>query len=110
VSSAPASTPAGLSAAATPPTVVKRYYAAISRHAYQRAWELGGDHTGVTHQQFLAGFQGTQRDAVTILTWTGDQVTASIAAFQTDGTVKKFAGSYLVDNGVITSFNVNQVG
>ena len=110
VSSAPASTPAGLSAAAPPPTVVKRYYAAISRHAYQRAWELGGDHTGVTHQQFLSGFQGTRRDAVTILTWTGDQVTASIAAFQTDGTVKKFAGSYLVHYGVVTSFNVHQVG
>ncbi len=110
VSGAPASTPAGLSAAATPPTVVKRYYAAISRHAYQRAWELGGDHTGVTHQQFLGGFQGTRRDVVIILTWTGDQVTASIAAFQTDGTVRKFAGSYLVHYGVITSFNVHQVG
>ena len=110
VSSAPASTPAVVSAPATPPTVVKRYYAAISRHAYQRAWELGGDHTGVTHQQFLAGFQGTQRDAVTILTWTGDQVTASIVAFQTDGTVKKFAGSYVVQTGVIISFNVHLVG
>ncbi len=109
-SSGPASTPAVVSAPATPPTVVKRYYAAISRHAYQRAWELGGDHTGVTHQQFLAGFKGTQRDAVTILTWTGDQVTASIVAFQTDGTVKKFAGSYVVQTGVIISFNVHLVG
>ncbi len=109
-SGAPTTAGTVVAAATPPPAVVRRYYTAISRRAYQRAWELGGDHTGVTYQQFLTGFQGTRRDVATILTWTGDRVTASIAAFQTDGTVKKFAGSYVVERGVITSFDVHQVG
>jgi hypothetical protein len=97
-------------AAPVPPAItVRRYYAAISRRNYERAWLLGGDHTGRTHAQFVAGFSGTQRDVVTILKSGGDQVAASIVAVQTDGTVKKFAGTYVVTNGVITSFNVNPV-
>jgi serine/threonine-protein kinase len=108
-SSAPATSRA-VPVAASPATIVRRYYAAISRRNYQRAWLLGGDHTGRTYAQFVAGFSGTQRDVVTILKSGGDQVAASIVAVQTDGTVKKFAGTYVVTNGVITSFNVNPVG
>ena len=102
--------PAAVSAPASPPTVVKRYYAAISRRDYGRAWKLGGDNTRTSYPQFVAGFSHTQRDTVTILTWTGDQVTAKIAAFQTDGSVRYFQGAYVVGNGVITSFNVHQAG
>ena len=35
---------------------------------------------------------------------------ADIVAVQADGSVKKFEGTYLVRSGVITSFNVHQVG
>jgi len=105
-----ASTAPAVSANASPPTVVKRYYAAISRRGYARAWKLGGDNTRTSYPQFVAGFDRTRRDAVTILTWTGDQVTAKIAAFQTDGSVMYFQGAYVVGNGIITSFNVHQVG
>ena len=108
-SSAPG-TGRAVSVAATPPTVVKRYYAAISRRAYERAWKLGGDNTKTSYAQFAAGYSGTRRDVVTILTWTGNQVTAKIAAFQTNGAVKEYQGTYLVRSGVITSFNVHQVG
>jgi hypothetical protein len=89
--------------------VVKRYYAAISRRAYGRAWKLGGDNTKTSYPQFVAGYRGTRRDEVTILTWTGDQVTAKISAFQANGAVKQYQGTYLVRSGVITSFNVRQV-
>ena len=102
--------PAVVSAPASPPTVVKRYYAAISRRDYGRAWKLGGDNTRTSYPQFVAGFSHTRRDVVTILTWTSGQVTAKIAAFQTDGSVRYFQGAYVVGNGVITSFNVHQVG
>ena len=102
------SAPAG-SGAVSPPLVVKRYYAAISRRAYARAWKLGGDNTKTSYPQFMAGYRGTRRDVVTILTWTGNQVTAKIAAFQTNGAVKQYQGTYLVRSGVITSFNVRQV-
>ena len=108
-SSAPATSRA-VSVAASPPMVVKRYYAAISRRAYERAWKLGGDNTKTSYPQFTAGYSGTRRDVATILTWTGNQVTAKIAAFQTNGAVKEYQGTYVVRSGVITSFNVHQVG
>ena len=109
-SSGASTAPAVVSAPASPPTVVKRYYAAISRRDYGRAWKLGGDNTTASYPHFVAGYDHTRRDVVTILTWTGDQVTAKIAAFQTDGTVRYFQGAYVVGNGVITSFNVHQLG
>ena len=37
-------------------------------------------------------------------------VTARFTAVQTDGTVQYFAGSYVVQGGVIVRFLVNQVG
>ena len=111
VASSGASTaPAVVSAAASPPVVVTRYYAAISHRDYRQAWTLGGDNTRTTYPQFVAGFDHTKRDVVTILTWTGHLVTAKIAAFQTDGSVTYYQGAYVVGNGVITSFNVHQAG
>jgi serine/threonine-protein kinase len=107
------STPAtggGVSVPATPATVVRRYYAAISRRDYARAWKLGGDNTKTSYAQFAAGYSQTRRDVVTILKSAGDQVAAGIVAVQADGSVKKFEGTYLVRSGVITSFNVHQVG
>ncbi len=108
-SSGPATSRA-VSVAATPATVVRRYYAAISRRDYARAWKLGGDNTKTSYPQFVAGYSQTQRDVVTILKSASDQVAASIVAVQTDGSVKKFEGTYLVRSGVITSFNVRQTG
>jgi hypothetical protein len=107
------STPAtgrAVSVPATPATVVRRYYAAISRRDYARAWKLGGDNTKTSYKQFVAGYSQTQRDVVTILKSASDQVAASIVAVQANGSVKKFEGTYLVRSGVITSFNVHQVG
>ena len=93
-----------------PPTVVKRYYAAISRRAYLRAWQLGGDHTTSSFASFKAGYSDTVRDVVTITGWKGDTVTAVFKAVHTDGTVVSYVGTYVVGNGVITSFNVRQGG
>jgi DNA-binding HxlR family transcriptional regulator len=46
---------------------------------------------------------------VTIENVSGDVVTAQLRALQTDGTVKKFQGTYTVINGKISSSNVGQV-
>jgi serine/threonine-protein kinase len=94
----------------SPPTVVKRYYAAISRRAYLRAWDLGGDHTTSSFSNFKAGYSTTVRDVVIITGWKGDTVTADFKALHTDGTVLSYAGVYVVGNGIITTFNVHQVG
>ena len=99
-----------VAAAVSPPMVVKRYYAAISRRAYLRAWDLGGDHTTSSFSSFKAGYSTTVRDVVIITGWKGDTVTADFKALHTDGTVLNYAGTYVVGSGVITSFNVHQVG
>jgi hypothetical protein len=105
-----ASSSSAVETAAAPPTVVKRYYAAISRRAYLRAWQLGGDHATSSFSSFKAGFSTTKRDLVVITGWTGDTVTADFKAVHTDGTVLSYMGTYVVTNGVITSFSVHQAG
>jgi hypothetical protein len=110
VSTSSSPTAGAVVAAVEPPTVVKRYYAAISRRAYQRAWQLGGDHATSSFSSFKAGFSSTARDVVVITGWTGDTVTADFKAVHTDGTVLSYMGTYIVGNGVITSFSVHQVG
>jgi serine/threonine protein kinase len=92
----------GAKAAAT----VKEYFAAINHHRWAVAWRLSG-RTG-TFAQFRAGFKGTLHDTVTIESTNGNVVTASLAAHQTDGTVKDYSGTYTVTNGVISSTSVKQ--
>ena len=106
-----ASAPPSGTAAATPAGTVQAYYAAISRHQYLRAWNLGGKNSGghLTFSQFEAGFSTTKADKVTIVSHAGDAVTARLAALQTDGSVKNFVGKYVVQDGVITTFEVAPV-
>ena len=118
--------PASSSAAATPSTpassgpptappppdapaaTVRAYYTAINNHRYARAWQLGGRNSGTTYQDFVSGFATTAHDTVTIQSVSGDVVTAQVTAEQTDGTVKTYQGTYTVNGGVITQFNVQQ--
>jgi len=108
-----ATSPAG-SATATPPVTtpagtVQAYYAAINGHHYARAWRLGGRNSGTSYPNFVSGYATTQHDTVTILSVSGNVVTARVAALQTDGTVKTYQGTYTVSNRVISHFNVHQV-
>jgi len=112
------SVPASSSALPAPPSppppgvlaaTVRAYYAAINNHRYARAWRLGGRNTGETYHAFVSGFATTAHDTVTIQSVSGDVVTAQLDAEQTDGTVKAYQGSYTVEGGVITEFNVHQV-
>ena len=96
-------------AAATAAGTVQAYYAAISSHQYLRAWNLGGKNNGGTFSQFEDGFSTTKADKVTIVSHAGDAVTARLAALQTDGSVKDFLGKYLVQDGVITTFQVTPI-
>ena len=110
-----ATSPAGSATAAPPPPVstpagtVQAYYAAINRHHYARAWRLGGSNSGSSYASFVSGYATTQHDTVTILSVSGNVVTARVAALQTDGTVKTYQGTYTVSNGVISQFNVHLV-
>jgi hypothetical protein len=92
----------------TPSQVVQAYYQAINQKQYQRAWALGGKNTGQSYSSFVAGYQGTASVAVQINSVSGDVVTVQLTANQTDGTVKTYAGTYTVQDGVITVPDVHQ--
>ena len=109
----PAPTPSasqttGASAAGTPALIVREYFAAINRHQYRVAWHLDSG-SGQSLAAFEAGYADTKRDKVTILSVRGDVVRARLTALQTDGTVKKFQGTYTVINNIITAADVNPV-
>jgi serine/threonine protein kinase len=93
--------------ARSPAATVKAYIAAINGHHYQRAWKLGG-RNGPSHPylNFVRGYDTTARDTVHIVSVSGDVVTARLTAQQTDGIVKTYQGTYTVQNGVITKFDV----
>lgn len=93
-----------------PTATVRAYIAAINGHHYARAWRLGGRNTGGSYVGFVSGFTGTAKDTLTILSVSGHVVTARLTARQTDGTVNTYQGTYSVHHGVITGFNVVQVG
>lgn len=103
----PASPPP--SQTAGPAATVHAYFAAINTGDYQRAWSLGGRNTGQSYASFVAGHATTAKDTVTILSVSGDVVTARLTAAETDGTIKVYEGSYTVRNGVIVHFDVHQV-
>jgi Protein kinase domain len=97
---------AGLAPAAT----VRAYFAAINRHDYAKAWALGGKNIATSYSVFANGFKGTAKDKVTVESVAGGVVTVKLAAVQTDGSVKHFAGTYTVANGVITQSQIQSVG
>lgn len=84
------------------------YFAAINAHDYQRAWDLGGKNVqSGSFSSFEQGFSTTASDTVTIVSTTGDTVSMQLDAAQTDGTHQLYAGTYTVQNGVITSASVH---
>jgi cytoskeletal protein RodZ len=92
-----------------PAATVRAYIAAINGHDYARAWSLGGRNTSGSYAGFISGFSTTAKDTLTILSVSGDVVTARLTAQQTDGTVSTYQGTYTVDHGVIVGADVSQV-
>jgi cytoskeletal protein RodZ len=92
-----------------PAATVRAYVDAINGHEYARAWSLGGRNAGGSYSSFVSGFSTTARDTLTVVSVSGDVVTAQLTAQETDGTVHTYQGTYTVDHGVITGFDVVQV-
>ena len=93
-----------------PAATVQAYFAAINTHDYAKAWALGGKNIASPYSKFANGFNGTAKDKVTVVSVTGGVVTVKLAAVQTDGSVKHYAGTYTVANGIITGSQIQQVG
>ena len=92
---------------AGPASTVRAYIAAINRHDYARAWNLGGRNiSSSSYPAFRQGFSTTVKDTLTVESVSGNVVTARLSAQQKDGSVKTFHGTYTVKNGVITSSNI----
>ncbi|HEY1484542.1 MAG TPA: hypothetical protein VGF84_00485, partial [Micromonosporaceae bacterium] len=87
--------------ATDPASIVRAFYADVNRQDYRGAWNLGGNHLGGTYVQFVAGFDGTAKDTITIVSVSGDVAQVELAALQTDGATQHWAGSYTVTGGVI---------
>jgi hypothetical protein len=101
--------PGGPVRPASPASTVRMYFTAINDRDYARAWRLGGDNSGSTYTGFVRGFGTTKHDSVTIVSVSGNVVTARVTALQADGTVRTYQGTYGVSHGVITKFDIRQV-
>lgn len=107
-SPSPVPPPPATTSTNSPQAVVEQYFAAITAHDYALAWALGGKNVeGGSYNQFVQGFSTTASDNVTIVSTSGDTVTITLDATQTDGTHKFFAGTYTVRNGVIVAADVH---
>ncbi|MFH8569481.1 hypothetical protein [Streptomyces sp. NPDC017993] len=91
-------------------STVKAYFAAVNARDFRRAWELGGKSLGGSFESFQAGFADTARDSVSIVDVSGNTVSVTLDALQTDGTVRQYAGSYTVSGGVITGAAIEELG
>jgi len=98
---------------APPAKVVRAFYAAISSHDWELVWRLGGRNLGygpyATYQGMVGGYAQTARDSLTTLRVTGDTVSGSFRAYQSDGTVRSYQFSYVVRGGAIVSGQQREV-
>ncbi|MEE4544994.1 excalibur calcium-binding domain-containing protein [Streptomyces sp. V4-01] len=92
------------------PRTVGAYFSAIDAHDYRAAWDLGGKNLGGSHASFVQGFAGTARDTLRITGSSGDTVSITLDARQTDGSVSSYAGTYTVRDGVVVGASVHAVG
>jgi serine/threonine protein kinase len=91
---------------ADPATVVREFIGDINNRRYLAAWQLTPEKE--PFEKFRAGFVGTTQDTLKIESVDGNVVTVTLTALQTDGSVKNYAGTYTVTNGIISSANVRQ--
>jgi hypothetical protein len=81
-------------------------YAAINRHDYRTAYSIGLGVAGQSYSSYVAGYQSTAHVDVTITGVEGDTVGVTLAATQTNGSTKTFAGTYTVSGGHITGAQI----
>jgi len=90
--------------------VVLQFYQDITNGDYSDAWALGGDNIGGgDYAGWVAGYDTTASVTVTAVSdYNATTVYATISATQDDGSVRTYAGTYTVSNGVITSADISQ--
>ncbi|QMU70157.1 hypothetical protein [Streptacidiphilus sp. P02-A3a] len=113
-SPSPSPSPSASASASASPTdpagVVTAYYNDINQHDYQAAWQLGGDHLGEPYSSFVSGFRDTTQDTVAVTGVSGDTVTVTLVARNSDGSTADYSGDYTVRDGVITGASLESTG
>lgn len=90
-----------------PASVVEAYFAAIDRHDYQAAWDLGGKNLSQPYASFAAGFATVARDTVSVTNTDATTAFVSLHTVRTDGTQTTYTGIFTVVGGTITSANLH---
>jgi hypothetical protein len=90
--------------------VVDQFYQDLNARDYQAAWQLGGSNVsgGVGYSAWVAGYGTTASISASTVQDSAGTVSVNITATQTDGSVKTYAGTYIVSNGVIVSAHITQ--
>ncbi|CAM5261750.1 Integral membrane protein OS=Streptomyces tendae OX=1932 GN=GUR47_18395 PE=4 SV=1 [Streptomyces tendae] len=91
-----------------PEATVTAYFDAINNRDFAAAWELGGKNLNQDYDTFVAGFATTQRDDLTVTGTSGDYVSVTVVAWETDGTQTTYVGTYTVGGGVITAADMRE--
>jgi hypothetical protein len=122
----PLTAPPAVDAGAAEPTsadavsVVRDYYTAINARDYGRAhalWSGNGSASGQSPQQFAAGFAQTQSVSVEVGAPGREdagagqrylEVPVSVRATQADGSVRRYAGSYVLQRTVVDGATAEQ--
>ncbi len=95
-------------AAAEPASVVEEYYAAINSGNYRQAYDLGGYHFAASYDAFAADYADTAEADLTIEGVTGNLVSVSLVATQTDGSTRTFAGTYTVSGDSLVGASIQR--
>jgi hypothetical protein len=88
--------------------VVRAYYRAVNQHDYHQAYDLNA--WAQQHESFSSfsqGFAGTKHVYLTVESVSGDVVSVTFTATQTNAPAKYFQGTYTVQNGVIVGANIS---
>jgi cytoskeletal protein RodZ len=96
--------------ASGPAVTVQQAYRAVNHHAYRIAYSLGLAEPSQTYASFVAGYLGTISVTLTIAGVQGDVVTVSLTAVHKNGARYKYAGTYTVSDGHITSAQIQPTG
>ena len=88
--------------------IVQSYFNAINDHDYRTAWDLGGKNFSGSYGSFVAGFDNTLYDALTIEGSHGDVVDVFLDAEQYNGSDHEYSGSYTVRGGQIVAAHLTR--
>ncbi|MBL1109425.1 zinc-ribbon domain-containing protein [Streptomyces sp. 5-8] len=84
--------------------IVRDYFDAVNSHNYARAWALGGKHlVGGSYDSYVEQISKVANVSFTVYAADGDDVTVRYDSTQTDGTHRRFAGTYTVRGGAIVA-------